>query len=82
MTKNKVRESGAHIFEDKADEEIEGNTKEVDDGCTHLLRHMLGTHFHHGRPEHAHRKLKGAECRQLELALERNACDSLKTWQC
>lgn len=64
----------AHIVEDDANEGIEGNAEEVDDGGSHLLGHMLRAHLHHARPEQPNAELKHTERRQLDLPLPADAC--------
>ncbi len=55
------------MVQDKADEDVEGNTEEVDDGGPDLLGHMLAAHLHHAGPEQADHELEAAECHQLDL---------------
>lgn len=68
----------AHIVEDDADEGVEGNAEEVDDGGSHLLGHMLRAHLHHARPEQPHAELENTERRQLDLPLPADACKGSK----
>ena len=68
--------TGPHIVQDDADEHVEGDAEEVDDGGAHLLRDVLAAHLHHAGPEEADRKLKDAEGDQLQLPLEGDACSS------
>ncbi len=65
---------GAHVVEDDADKEVEGDAEEVDDGGAHLLGHVRRAHLHHARPEQAHAELKHAERHQLDLPLKGDAC--------
>ena len=59
----KVR--GAHIEEDKADEEVEGDAEEVEDCGAQVLGHILAAQLHHGGPEHAHQDLSQAHAAAL-----------------
>lgn len=55
----------AHIIEDNADKEIEGDAEEVDDGGAQLLGHVLASHLHHRGPKQAHAEFEHAKRRQL-----------------
>ena len=53
-------ESVTHVVEHNADEEVEGDTEEIDDSSPHFFRNMLASHLHHTRPEESNSKLKDA----------------------
>lgn len=67
-------ETGTHIVQHDADEHVERDPEEVDDGGSALFGQVLAAHLHHAGPEEAHTRFKHTEGQQLNLALKRDAC--------
>ena len=63
----------AYIVQHHAYEDVERYAEEVHDGASSLLRNVLGSHLHYGRPKYTNAGLKNTEAKQLDTACKRDA---------
>lgn len=62
-----------YIIKYHTHEDVERNAEEVHDGTSSLLRNVLGSHLHYGRPKYTNAGLKNTEAKQLNTACEGDA---------
>lgn len=59
---------GTYIVQHHAYEDVERNAEKVHDGASSLLRNILGSHLHYGRPKYTNTGFKSTEAKQLNTA--------------